>query len=800
MAKKKQMALLAIAAVGLAGCGPTGGSSSLPSTPSSSSETPSSLPVEGSSESETSSPASSVVDTAAIDALIEDLGHAEIAAVGELEIAFYQPGTPLIIQRTNSKQTVAIGPDYYYNAVGEGASLRSSEYYRSEDGYVSTRTLLPTNQVRESILVTTEGVPFAYDETFYNFFSFIDKGECEIDEEGNIAVNGLSEEDKHELTYGLTFYTDIPFSSLAFSYLEDGTLTGTLIGEAPSDTDFSYDMKATMTFTVTTPEEAGFQPVEPFAAKEEDEALDAYFQTLQGGNFTIDIVKTGGLNEGGDPQRWYLSDDGVIRLTLDPETNEPKSGYGYYDTGEGLNYVTYLNGKLEGSEENVNASTTLASLKPTFLFAAASFDYLGEATYRLKTGYGFEDYVAATLPDAAANWNNQYFLNIDAGSLTIKLNDDGTAVFAYSYSYLDYGSTVTGTVEAKVSAVGTTELPYPYEEYQAPDYTAWSGYGDATVAILEQYIGDGLKYLPVLDASTAKTSKATEINRYDGHYISITNTYATAEEALAVYEAYRALLLENGWVPDPSYDAARGFYIHERVGGGYYHINFNNTNKNIYFRVYQPTIELGEWFHGIFDETIGSWFNYTTTVATYDYDEATGTRGEEATSTNTQKVVDKMTEGIVKRSVNSKETVTYYEDTETDQFLVIEKEADNKWYLTESYDGLATTDLHTYENRPYATTEDLAPYIDACLPGENDGQYELASGDAEELAALLFGAELSENATANVQLNFYENELQITFVDVAIADGVLTETTYDLIVDHAGLPGTVTPPTYTIPA
>ena len=810
MTKKKQMALVAIAAVGLAGCVPTGnsssGASSEPETATSSSEAglSSSEAASSSETGTTSSPSSILPDTGKIDNLMADLHQSEVALTGELTIAFYQTGTPLILQESTSKQTVAIGPDYYYNAIGEGDSLASSEYYRTEDGYVAMRTLLPTNQVRETLVVGTGGAPFNYDDTFYNFFSFIDKDECEIDEDGNIAVTGLSDEDKYELTYGLTFYEDVPFTSLTFSYGEDGTLTGLLTGEeldvtttAAGGGTMSYDMKATMTFTIETPEDVGFRPVEPFAPKAEDAALDALFDELQGGNFTIDVVKTGGLDQGGDPQRWYLSDDAVVRINLDGETLEPKSGYGYYDTGAGLNYVTYLNGKLEGSK-NVDTGTALADMKPTFLFAAAAFDYEGD-TYRLKTGYGFEDYVAATIPDAVANWDNQYYMNMDDGSLTIKLNDDGSAVFAYSYSYLDYGNTVTGTVEATVSAIGTTTLPYAYEAYVEPDYTQWSGYGDATVAILEQYIGGGLKFLPVLDASTAKSSKATELDRYDGHYISITNTYNTEEEAQAVYTAYRASLLENGWIPDPSYEAKTGYYIHERVEGGYYHINFNNTGKYIYFKVFQPTVDFNEWYHGYFDETIGSWFNYTTTVETYDYDETTGTAGETATSTTTTKIVDKMTEGILKRSVNSKETVTYYDDTANDQFLVIEKGTDNKWYLSESYDGLATTNLDTYEGKNYVTPKDLAPYMDRCTAGENDGQYVLAEGDDQALAELLFGAELSENATSNVKLNFYENCLEITFVDEAIADGVLTKTTYDLIINHVALPGTVTAPAYTIP-
>ena len=808
MTKKKQMVLVTIAAVGLAGCVPTGGSSS---TASSSLEAVSSSSEEGIASSESaassitassSSTTSSVVsDTGKIDDLMAELHQAELALTGELNIAFYYAGTPLLLQETTTKQTVAFGQDYYYNAVQEGDQLSYSEYYKTSDGYVATRTLLPTNQVRESIIVGENGLPYSYDASFYNFFDFIDAAECEIDEDGNVAVTGLTDDDKYELTYGLTFYQDVPFTSLTFSFGEDGTITGLLTGEdlgASTGTGITYDMKATMSFTLTTAEEVGFEPVEPFAPKAEDAALDALFANLRGGNFTIDIVKTGGLDQGGDPQRWYLSDNAVLRINLDDESLEAKSGYGYYDTGEGLNYVTYLNGKLEGSK-NIDTGTALADMKPTFLFAAAAFDYEGEDTYRLKTGYGFEAYVAATLPDAVANWDNQYYMNIDDGSLTIKLNDDGTAVFGYSYSYLDYGNTVTGTVEATVSAVGTTTTPYAYEAYVEPDYTQWSGYGEETVAILEQYIGDGLKYLPVLDASTAKTSKATEIDRYDGHYISITNTYNDAEEALAVYEAYKALLLENGWVLDPAYDEGRGFYCHERVGGGYYHISFNNTSKYIYFKVFQPTIDFNEWYHGYFDETIGSWFNYTTTVETYDYDETTGTAGETATSTTTTKIVDKMTEGIVKRSVNSKETVTYYEDTENDQFLVIEKGTDNKWYLAESYDGLDTTNLETYEGKDYVTPKDLAPYMDRCTAGENDGEFVLADGDAAALAELLFGAELSDKATANVLLNYYENCLEITFVDEVIADGVLTKTTYDLIINHVALPGTVTAPAYTIP-
>lgn len=819
MKADKLAIIVALTSLGLAGCAPAGStesSSSQPPVSTSQSPSGSTASSEEVSSSEAASSTSSMVattsdaipsssssevDDSKIDELLEALHASPVAAVGNFQIDFYEPGTSVLIKEVKAKNAVAIGDDYYYNKTeDENGSSQESEYYRTKDGYVATRELLPTNEVRETIQVDENKKPYAYDSFFYNFLAFIDKGECHMGEDGlTIEADGLSETDKAEISYGLTFYEDIPLKSLSFSFDENGNIHGKLIGGATNviSEGVTFDMQCTMEFEIVTPAEAGFVPIVPFDKKEGDDELDALFDKLQAGNYTVDIERTGGLDDGGDPQRWYLTDNAIVRINLDSDGKEAKSGNGYYDTGEGIDHITYEFGVLSGSK-TLDTTISMDDIRPPFLFAAAAFDLI-DGKYVLKTGYGFEQYVEATLPDAAASWDNQYYRSIDEGSLAIAMNDDGTATFSYSYSYLDYGNTVSGTVKATVSAIGETSLPFAYQPYEPPDYSAWSGYDNPIVEeFLERYIGDGMKYLPVLDPSAAKSKKVSEVDNYSGNYLSITLTYADAESAQAVYDEYKATLVDNGWQLDPLYAESRGLWQHAGAEGGYYHINFNITSKNLYFRVYQPTIALNDWFHGYFDESIGSWFNYTTTVKTYDYDEATGERGEKETSSKTTKIIDKMDDGIVKRSVGGLDSAVYYEDSANNQFIVIEKGEDNKWYQTEAYD-LSATNLENYGDRPYVLPSDLFDIVARLEPGELDGEYVASDEDAAALAKLLFGIDFTDTMKLTILLNYYDNVIDITFADETISDGVLTETTYLLEINHAGYPTTLSLPSYTVP-
>lgn len=50
-----------------------------------------------------------------------------------------------------------------------------------------------------------------------------------------------------------------------------------------------------------------------------------------------------------------------------------------------------------------------------------------------------------------------------------------------------------------------------------------------------------------------------------------------------------------------------------------------------------------------------------------------------------------------------------------------------------------------------------------------------------------------------ILFNYYDNLIDITFADETISDGVLTETTHLLEINHAGYPTTLPLPSYTVP-
>lgn len=723
-----------------------------------------------------------------IEVLISALNQEEVAVQGTFKLSFYQAGTETLINSVTTKNSIAIGPDYYYNSTEEDGVLDYSEYYRTAEGYVSERSLLPTNQVRETIYIDKDNNPYSYDEVFYNFLAFIDADECEMGEDENhVLVTGLNDTDKKEIVYGLTYYSDIPLDTLEFVYDKDenswsGKLTGSDEG-VPVETEagnITIDMKCEMEFDLTTPSAIGFNPVAPIPTKAENAPLQELFTKLQAGNYTLDIKRTGGIDQGGSPQKWYINDKGIIRTSL-ADDGSVKSGYGYYDTGAGLDHVTYNQGELVGSE-TLDTKTTLEDLKTPFLFAAEAFDLTDENTYVLKSGYGFEDYIALTLPDATASWNQQYYINIDDGSLNVTLNDDGSATFFYSYTYLDYGNEVKGTITTTVSAINSTTLPFTYTPYEAPDLTNWSGYGDVATELLELYLGSDIDKLPFLDPTTAKTYKASEINNYNGHLLNITNSYSDTATALSTYEAYVAELEEMGWVRDEKYTDSTGRYMLDDGNGGYYHIAVTSSSTYIYLKVYQPTISLSDWYHRSFDDQYACWMTYTTNVKTYADETGTGDPTSNTTETNIQKFKD----GAMQVTENGKQTTVFYEDVTNNRFTILGKNSDNTWAPITYYD-LDTVNLTNYQNGGYVTAPSLMNYVDSYFTeAEGDGSYTLNPAVTSAIAKALFDVTVSAEATGSLQMDFYDNGITLTITDSVVNEGILTETTLSLKIDHIG--------------
>lgn len=502
------------------------------------------------STSSSSTSSSSTIDhTPVYQDLLNALQADEVATTGDFSISFYHAGTDQLINTAESTNVLAIGEDYYMNAMLEnGVTTGYSEYYKNKDGNVVTKTLLPNNTVHETLQVDKLENPLVYDDYFYNFFDVITLNDLEMAEDGKtVLATGLDRTDQYEIVYGLTYYEDIPMLGLGFQKVDNywiGALTGgeeNVPVKLEDGTTINVDMTCEMSFVITTPSDIGFTPIAPFATDENCPPLQQLFKSLQAGNYTVDIVRTGGIDQGGHPQTWYLNDTSIVRMSHDKETKEVLNGIGLIQTEGGIDQVSYEKGKLVGSPELDEGN--IADYKVPFLFAAEAFAYK-DGVYHLKTGYGFESLVELTLPDAVMGWNQQYYYNIDDGSLAITLTND-RAIFYYTYSYLDYGNEVTGTITATVSNIGKTEVPYEYEPYVAPDFSSWTAYGEENIALLYTYLGNDLTLLPTFDLSLCKSYKATDTSNYTGHYLRFTNTYSDADVGAAAYDAFIAGLLEK---------------------------------------------------------------------------------------------------------------------------------------------------------------------------------------------------------------------------------------------------------------
>lgn len=191
--QKKFIAVAALAAVGLVGCTVPGQTTSQTSD------------VTSSSTSSSSTSSSSTIDhTPVYQDLLNALQADEVATTGDFSISFYHAGTDQLINTAESTNVLAIGEDYYMNAMSENGVITGySEYYKNKDGNVVTKTLLPDNTIHETLQVDKLKNPLVYDDYFYNFFDVITLNDLEMAEDGKtVLATGLDRTDQYEIVYG----------------------------------------------------------------------------------------------------------------------------------------------------------------------------------------------------------------------------------------------------------------------------------------------------------------------------------------------------------------------------------------------------------------------------------------------------------------------------------------------------------------------------------------------------------------------------------------------------------------------
>lgn len=641
----------------------------------------------------TDTPSVSLSEDEILDKALKTLMDPSIVLSGELNIVFYYAGTTNVLESYKNDQITAFGPDYYYGYYEElitptdGSSpyiySYDGSYFSDEEGYLISKELYPDNIVYISYIVDSTTGSYLSFEPYMSPFQYLTKNNLELTDEG-VAIVNLTDALAAELSSQITWYDDIPFDSLVFSLDENYELSGgTFIGyddnisyETSTGTTIQLDSDSTYTFDLIDISETNFRYPEAFEAKEGDANLDALFNDLAKGNYTMDIHRQSSMTGAQNfSYKCYYQENLILRYTADAATGI--SGTGWYnpdETEEGIVQISYS----EDESGNVTLSGTgieAAEYKITeyvsgFTFSAAVFDHNADGSYTLKSGYGFDDYIQYTAPDFAWNMTDYLYYYVD-GSLNIKIGDNNDATFTYQYSYYYYGELVVGTITLDIYDIGTTDLKFTYNPYVAPDYSTWAGYGEDTVSCIESFFGeDALSFFPAIDPNTAYSFTPFE-TRYNndtpyGFFLAI---YNSVTDALNVVTPYLRALEEAGWTITTSTEGGNTYYDAKYEladGSGYYSLRITISTRFLYIFIYEFTAAPANDLEAFLIDNFGSSANCTLTYeehSTY-YKLNSSTNEYEYNSEDTRTKLITVIDGDKVKSENEikslSNTVTYF--------------------------------------------------------------------------------------------------------------------------------------------
>ena len=297
--------------------------------------------------------------------------------------------------------------DRYYNYEydAEGTLLYASDYYRTDDGYVGSRSLDPfTNTVTTNYLYNNYDELVSFDDNYANPFVDLDVTDLRETEDG-ILVD-VDDDTSTILGTYLTMYNYL-FQDIYIQVDDYYEVTGiTVYGEEEGMVD-SYGDVANVTvsgdFEVVSKESAGITEVEPRIESSATDALADLFTSLQDRNYTLDIYND---YDGTITESTYLV-DGDLYIIDDTA--------GYVDTGSGVYDFVLEGGSLVG-QSSATVAESLDDIFPSYTALASMFDVDGD-TYSLATGLGLENYADEYIPLPS----NDAFFYTDA--------DDGTLQF-----------------------------------------------------------------------------------------------------------------------------------------------------------------------------------------------------------------------------------------------------------------------------------------------------------------------------------------------------------------------------------
>lgn len=797
----RKTCLLCLPLLALAGCGPSENSSS------SISDTESDLSQ--SSESSSSTESSESVSYPEIDAenALSSLKGQENAFRGTFNMSLVNSFTGEPLGDVPSTIESSLTPSsYYFAEYDEKGYYAYEEVYADDEGYAVTHTLLPDNVVYDSRL-SIEGEPVVFAEYYANPFDLL-AYQVLVQEEDHLTLNlaSLNPSLTEGILYALTGYYDLPYGTIDFTVSDDGLIDGGLytgfspLSEVTIEGATVYaDITITFDFELVDASELeSYDPVAPLPTLQGHEALQGYFDSMKGHNFTLEVKRIGGSAGEGVVTEFvdYYTESAILHTY-----KETGLGSGFYADGDlGLVAAVTLDAerKLNATGHYEAEGIELTDFMSSMAFAPEVFDINEDGSYTLKTGYNFERYIQSTSPDQCYNYSG-YLAYLTPGTYTITLNDDGTVFFTYDYAYVDYvGVRVSGTIEVTVKDIGTTELDYVYVPYEAPEDGTWEVAGETALAVLEKYLGpDYASLLPYVDLNQC----------YDNSWRDATGGYGFA---LLIYNNPDILnqakdklvedMLGLGWV-EGEYDEDQGSqHYNITVEGITYDIALQvsqSAGVDRYFYIFlYPYVEaasplsLSE-FIAQFAESENSRGTYSRQVTYYHLQD--GGKGELYTQNDPETdVVSYQDNAFYKLDHNSQGT--YLVEADDGSIAVYNANSLGEVTKATEYEAGTFTSLTHYVSTyglNFLPPSLLTPFAAALIEGE-DGSVSVVPGYEgtimTSLAYTVWGDNIASNDNGSLEVAYdaEAGSLTVSFLSGRVSGNFYLETSYSVVIDMVG--------------
>lgn len=662
----------------------------------------SSLSSEGSSETPSSS-----LEPVSPASLLSKLSG-ELSLKGE----FLRDYEAAPLKDLSSGLSVHFGEDVWESRE-EGFPTMSA--YRAADGYAVKRSLGFDNEVVETPLSENgfSKIPFS---RFENPFRKLDPSDLS-EEDGGYAFE-LSEEEGSSFAYALSGYGDISIASGflrlgAGGHLESLYFTGRTILDPSGNS-----LVPVLSFEPVTAEEIGFLYCDSLPSLPEQEAVADLLTDLKGGNYTVSLL-THPEGEEEKIERYFEASSGLIYVE-DREGGVPFACYGYIEDGEGVVPFEVSEGTMQGIGPTEEGS--ISSALPPFDLDPAFF--LPEEDGYALSPWG-EGYVSRIDPGYLID---SYLEVMVEGSFRLYI-EEGGALFSYAYEATDFytGRLLKGTLEMRVTSIGTTEGRFSLDDlapYEPP--ASYEEVDPELAKVLKDYFGGDLSLLPYPSFEGLEGVEGSEGFGYFALYFRL----GKGNDLEAAFASYDALLAAAGWEKEENPSGGYDYRIERGGGSGYLHLTLEETSSVDFINLYIYRMDYGSPMDAFFEPLAFS-PNSTLEIAISDsyFEQEGGT------------LLMESAKRLVYEWSDDSEHLTAYEDGEAtlERYLVpnlgrldVYEKGSEGFSKEGTLDGSLLYATATIWNFAY-------DYGSSFLPSEG-GAYSLAYGEASDaLIALLYG-------------------------------------------------------------